>query len=322
MPDHNHQNYHHNPESSKRSRPYSPQRDSQSSHGVKRRKSRPPDSRRVSPHYGDHHASHAGLPYGVPHLNKHDLKQYRNLFAEYLDVQKGLNIKEIRDHEVKGRWKSFLKKWNSNELAVGWYDSDRSSNVRGVPHESRVSTEEEGDDDDDDDIGPALPLEADGNKHAVSSGPAMPNFSDLQYAHELTARGREAHFSILKEERKHDRKLQKERIEELVPRSDPGSRERQLEKKREVAAANRAFKNAKESGDAEIDDGDLMGDDGQDGFKRRMKDAQKKKTEREVRRDEVLRARRTEREERLKVHREKEEKILAGFKELVRAKYG
>lgn len=29
----------------------------------------------------------------------------------YLDIQKGLVIEDMDEHEVMGRWKSFIKKW-------------------------------------------------------------------------------------------------------------------------------------------------------------------------------------------------------------------
>jgi hypothetical protein len=45
-----------------------------------------------------------------------------NLFAEYLDLQKGHDIADLSEDEVKGRWKSFMNKWNRSELAEGWYD--------------------------------------------------------------------------------------------------------------------------------------------------------------------------------------------------------
>jgi hypothetical protein len=33
------------------------------------------------------------------------------MFALYLDIQKHLDIDELEETEVKGRWKSFTKKW-------------------------------------------------------------------------------------------------------------------------------------------------------------------------------------------------------------------
>jgi len=33
------------------------------------------------------------------------------MFALYLDIQKQLVLDELDEHEVKGRWKSFVGKW-------------------------------------------------------------------------------------------------------------------------------------------------------------------------------------------------------------------
>ena len=33
------------------------------------------------------------------------------MFAMYLDIQKGILIEELKEEEVKGRWKSFTGKW-------------------------------------------------------------------------------------------------------------------------------------------------------------------------------------------------------------------
>lgn len=51
------------------------------------------------------------LPYGARQLTKHDLNYYRPMFALYLDIQKQMDIEELSDEEVKGRWKSFMNKW-------------------------------------------------------------------------------------------------------------------------------------------------------------------------------------------------------------------
>lgn len=51
------------------------------------------------------------LPFRAGPLSKHDLDSCHELFALYLDAQKRINIEDIDDKEVKGRWKSFVKKW-------------------------------------------------------------------------------------------------------------------------------------------------------------------------------------------------------------------
>lgn len=51
------------------------------------------------------------LPLGARELTKYDLPHYRPIFVLYLDVQKRLDIEELAEDEVKGRWKSFVNKW-------------------------------------------------------------------------------------------------------------------------------------------------------------------------------------------------------------------
>lgn len=71
-----------------------------------------------------HHRQHGGrrdlspvsaappvLPYNVRQLSKRDLPQLEPMFAMYLDIQKGLVLEDLDEDEVKGRWKSFIKKW-------------------------------------------------------------------------------------------------------------------------------------------------------------------------------------------------------------------
>jgi hypothetical protein len=122
--------------------------------------------------------------------------------------------------------------------------------------------------------------------------------------------------------RKQDRNAQKERLEELVPRADPGSRERKLEKKREVSTLVASARDAKEGGTEEVDEGDLMGDDGVEGYKKRKKEAEKKKSERELRKEELWRVRAEERAERLRAHKEKEDKTMDMFKKLAQQRFG
>jgi hypothetical protein len=122
--------------------------------------------------------------------------------------------------------------------------------------------------------------------------------------------------------RKMDRKEQKERLDDLAPRADPGTRERQLEKKQEAAATMRSYRDAKSPGAEEVGDRDLMGDDDADAYKRQKKEAEKKKNEREIRREEILRARAAEREERLAEHRAREEQTMDMLKALAKQRFG
>jgi hypothetical protein len=51
------------------------------------------------------------LPYNARHLSKHDLSRLEPIFAMYLDIQKGLAFGDLSEKELRGRWKSFVKRW-------------------------------------------------------------------------------------------------------------------------------------------------------------------------------------------------------------------
>ena len=315
----------------RRKRSHSPRRDEGSDGAVKRQRSR-------SPHRHKHHrhrerSPKAKLPFRSQHLRRHDYDSYRALFAEYLDLQKQLDIDQLDEDEVKGRWKRFRGRWNSGELAEGWYDpetkkraDERSSEPKIYSRTSKNDPIErnaynepgDGENNSDDGYGPALPT-----KSEVKRGPIVPSLPDLQYRRELADEDRQAGLTDLRLERKQDRKQQKERLEELAPRAAPGSRERQLEKKREVAASNKAFAESKDGGGGaeEVGEADLLGDDGVENYKAKLKQTEKKRNEREIRKEEVLRARAAEREEKMAEHRRKEEKTMDMLRELARQRF-
>lgn len=130
----------------------------------------------------------------------------------------------------------------------------------------------------------------------------------------------------LRHHRHLDRKQQKERLDELIPKAEAGTKDRVLEKKREKADTHRAFASAKAEagGIAEVPGSDLLGDEdgGIEGFKKQKKKMERKKNEREVRREEVLRARMQEREERVKEYKSKEEATMKNLVALAKAKFG
>jgi hypothetical protein len=283
------------------------------------------------------------LPYNRRPIDKRDFKHYEALFANYLDVQKQLNIDELPGDEVKGRFKSFLGKWNRRELSEGWYDpavqkraeerfaarpppaAPQSREIRAIEAEQPVisntaarSDGSEGEDEDDSDgYGPTLP------SNRKAHGVTVPSMQDLQNRRELEREDRETHAADMRYERKQDRNLQKERLEELVPRAAPGTRERQVEKKREKSAVTREFAEAKAPGGVEeVNDADLMGADGVDSYKAQLKVMSKRKNEREIRKEEILRARAAEREERLSEHRQKEAKTMDMLKEMAKQRFG
>ena len=51
------------------------------------------------------------LPFNARSLSRHDLSAFKQLFGTYLDIQKNLDIEDLEEDEVKGRWKSFIGKW-------------------------------------------------------------------------------------------------------------------------------------------------------------------------------------------------------------------
>jgi len=145
---------------------------------------------------------------------------------------------------------------------------------------------------------------------------------DIQDRREQALEDEEARRDDMRYERKQDRKQQKERLDELVPRAEPGSRERQLEKKQEKTAANRSFREARSPGAEDVGEKDLPGDDSVEGYKAQLRANEKKKSERELRKEESLRARAAEREEKLAEHRAKEAKTMEMLKAIAKQRFG
>ena len=289
------------------------------------------------------------LPYSARRLQKADLATFRPLLAYYLDVQKGKDMGAMDEREAKGRWKSFVRKWNAGELAMGWYDPETFGRVaqnadynhmpareqrenqspqRHQAEKTRDEKEEsEGSDgtgEDGEDIGPALPpTHRDGARHAAP----LPTMQDLHLRDELVAEetsiSSAAGVADIRHARRLDRKEQKDRLEELVPRADAGSHERRLEKKREVNDKMRSFREKSPAAAAEADEGELMGDESSLAEIKREKEArERKKSERELRREEFRRAKMAEREVRVREYREREQETVEMFRELVRRRGG
>ncbi|MCJ1399448.1 hypothetical protein MMC11_002650 [Xylographa trunciseda] len=287
----------------------------------------------------------ASLPFQASCLSKHDFSSQRPLFALYLEVQKQMELEDLSENEARGRWKSFVGKWNRGELAEGWYDPatlrkaiESSSNFsstgkagerRPSPHfvhQKKQALDGSGSSDDEA-IGPAPPENQGKNLGKASrSGPTIPSLQDLEMRREALIEDTISAREALREQRVANRKKDKERLEELVPRAEAGSKERLIEKKREKAETNRAFASAKTEGGgvAEVPESDLLGDDdgGIEGFKKQKRELERKKNERELRREEVSRARAEEREERVKQYRAKEEATMKGLVELAKARFG
>ena len=205
--------------------------------------------------------------------------------------------------------------------------------IDGSPVEALTNTTHVSDEEDD--YGPSLPAHSAGRSRP---GPAIPNLQDIQdragtfpriynvmtilTIAEQAVEDEEHRRDDLRHARKNDRKLQTERLDEIAPRAEPGTKERQLEKKREVAAANRAFRETRSPGAEEVGERDMMGDNGIEGYKAQMKAAEKRKSERELRKEEASRARAAEREERVAEHRAKEEKTMDMLRALAKQRFG
>ncbi|KXG48971.1 uncharacterized protein PGRI_028410 [Penicillium griseofulvum] len=288
------------------------------------------------------------LPYQARELSGRDLKVYEPMFGMYLDIQKGKYIEDMGEDEVRGRWKSFTQKWNRGELAEGWYDPITLDKARrnaereqeAGPRDGRESPDythgerateapqnpPAGDDDDDEDeYGPSLPQPGSG-RSGPQAGPAIPTMQDLELKREsaiedaIAARS-ESRDQYRAEIRSHKSAL-RQLEDEIAPRAEAGTRERQLEKKREVAASNRAFAERGGSPDPARDE-DLMGGGNElDALKREKEKDQRKKNDREIRREEILRARTAEREERAQAYRQKEQETMSFLQALAKQRFG
>ncbi|KAL7788852.1 hypothetical protein V8C43DRAFT_109270 [Trichoderma afarasin] len=274
------------------------------------------------------------LPYGARQLSKDDLGAFEALFGEYPSLQKQRYIEDMDDREIRGRWKSFVGKWNRGELAEGWYDPDmfqrilerdplpkRQTEPQDAPREREIRHRDSSgseDEDEDEDYGPVLPGASASSRRA---GVGIPTKDDLAIRDELAAESREADREELRAPRKADRKLQKERLEELVPRAEAGTRERKLEKRQEVNEKMRSFREKSPGG--EVRDSELMGGgDSLEEYKKAKEKEQRRKSEREIRREEMERARREEIAEKRRAWQEREDETVSMLRELARQRFG
>ncbi|KAI4943433.1 hypothetical protein J4E91_009342 [Alternaria rosae] len=305
----------------------SPRRDDDT-HRHKRHRSRSPAAPRP-----------IALPFNAKQLSKRHYEDYKPLFQSYLDIQKSIQLDSLDEREVKGRWKSFVSRWNRGELARSWYDPSMLKTAQETVQTYREASPvaprkraspsyaqrdgDEGSDASDDDFGPAPPTNL--PRHS-GHGPTIPKMDDLTYRNELVsedrANGQSNYIDDIRHARKTDRKSQKEALDDLVPRADPNSRERQLEKKREVTSTLNSFRDAKEAGEVDVPESDLMGDDGIDVYKKKKKEQERQKNEREIRREEIARAREAERNERLAERREKEAGTMEFLKRIAAERFG
>lgn len=197
-----------------------------------------------------------------------------------------------------------------------------------------VAQYDDDDDDDGSDYGPRLVSDVgvlrSSSQRAQASGPAIPTLQDLDLRREsamaeatsVREAARDQYRSDLRSHKSEMRHIE----DEVAPRAEPGTRERRLEKRREAAAANRTFAETRRGGsplEAAPDD-ELMGtgENDLDALKKARKREQRKKNERELRREEILRARAAEREERVRKYRQKEEETIGWLKTLAKQRFG
>ncbi|KAF3275355.1 hypothetical protein TWF970_006802 [Orbilia oligospora] len=205
--------------------------------------------------------------------------------------------------ETRDQAESRIRGMTDEELTRALQKLERENTPSEAASED-VEMKDGNESDDSDMIGPAIPE----SLAKPKAGAKPPTTQDLELQRELDEEESDLRRADLRYERKKERKMEKERLEELVPRAEAGSRERQLEKKRETAAANKAFADAKGGDVEEVGESTLMG--GEESFQHHKAAQERKKNERELRKEALLRARKAEREERLQVHRAKEEQTM------------
>jgi hypothetical protein len=225
---------------------------------------------------------------------------------------------------------------NRGELARGWYERVSTARRDGHPQpfaEPPAKRARTGDDDDDgdgttaassndddsdDDFLPPLPGQE--KRSRARHGPSAPRSDELALQHEFASDDAALARADLRYNRKQDRKAQKEALEELVPRAEPGTRERQLEKKKDLAEKMRGFREKSPGG--EVDEATLIGGGDGESFAQKKAALDRKKNERELRREQLLKARIAEREERVQGMKEKEERTMTMLKALAESRFG
>lgn len=335
--------------SSQRSRSRSPRRSRPKSYDERDRSNSPSSRTRRHHHHRHHHGKHREtatpltnlipapvvpaapiiLPLRASPLTKRHYTTHLALFAMYLDVQKQLDISTLPESERRGRWKRFVARWNTGQLAEGWYDpttrirADESFGDDFVGAEtSPAEFGHEGSSDED--VGPTLPPQS--SRAHARTGPSAPTFADLAERDEALATDARTAHTARRNGALADRRLARERAEALAPRAEPGSRERMLEKRAQASAAARDYWAGKDGGGGveEVDEKalGLSGEGGAEEVRRMRGEMERKRTDREMRREETMRARAAEREERVAGMKEKEDRTMSMLKALAAERFG
>lgn len=208
-----------------------------------------------------------------------------------------------------------------------------SAGTEGTSRVLKATSSDDDDDDDDDDYGPPPPppegAAASTSRRmwpasSIRQGPGIPSMQDLSERRAAEEEARQAERRAAAQVRRADRAEQKERLDELAAptRADPGTRERRLEKRRELNDKLRGFRE-RSPGAADVGDGELMGGgDGADDYRRELASLKRKKTERELRREEEARARAAELQKRLQNYQAREDRVVGALRELAKQRFG
>ncbi|OLL24272.1 hypothetical protein NEOLI_003405 [Neolecta irregularis DAH-3] len=227
----------------------------------------------------------------VPDISKHDFDKLHKLFAVYLDRYKKMNIDELGHDEAYSHFKRFVRKWNQGLVEKRYYEMYPSE----MPPKANLI-----------------------RRNSYTVGPSMPTQQDNQLQKE---RQQELHLYEEQEAqlaRKRDRRIQKDRLEELAPKAEPGTRERQLEKKRELNQKLKSFREKSPDG-VELKESDIYGDDD---FKAKLAISKNAAAQREEMKEDRLREREMEKSVRKKELLTKEEETMKMFKEIAKQRYG
>ncbi|KAK3303317.1 uncharacterized protein B0T15DRAFT_539832 [Chaetomium strumarium] len=161
---------------------------------------------------------------------------------------------------------------------------------------------------------------------ATAPGPTIPTQADLSLRDEALAVLRESELTALRLARRAHRQEQKALLDEaLPPRADAGTRERRLEKRREVNEKMRGFREKSPGGPVgDVPEGELLGGGAtaEEEYRAIVRARAEKRKERVSRREEAERARMAEREERVRAYREREARVVEGLRELARQRFG
>ncbi|EKM61797.1 uncharacterized protein PHACADRAFT_24938 [Phanerochaete carnosa HHB-10118-sp] len=271
------------------------------------------------------------LPNNAPHISESDYFLRSDEFRVWLKDEKRKYLDELSSEKSRKYFRKFVKAWNrgklpsahgslyygveaqsaSSQTGYKWSFASKTSKadidaLRATREEISAATYKRS-------LADHASSPAGGSSRI--QGPTLPGQADLTLAREDVESLRATEREL---DRKRKRKVEKERIEDVVGPKEVG-REGMLEKKRARREADRAFKEKGDDG-FEADESTLMG--GGDGFQERIRqrDAarQRKEEQRHGARDEREAATR----QRADAIRQKEKETMDMFMQLAKEKFG